>query len=695
MSIHQLLPTRQIHLDFHTSEHVPGVGSRFSKENFQEALRLGHVNSVTLFARCHHGWCYYPTTVGKMHPTLSFDLTGAMMDACHEIGVRAPIYLTNGWFAQEALEHPDWVARNRDGTPLSMNLDIHAGPDEVRPGCSWLEACPGTGYADYQYRLIEEICARYPRVDGFFLDINTFSTCFCNACVANMRREGMDPTDDKMADAFAQRTWMTFLEKAHTLIKSHHPDATVFFNHCANPYTPERYPWQTHFELEDMPTVWEGYDRIPFRTKFFSKVGKDFVGQTGKFHKVWGEFGTYKNPNALLYECATISSFGAKVNVGDQLHPSGEMNLDSYRLIGKVFSYVESIEPWCYGGKSTSRLGMVLGGDKEADLGLSKMLLENQMDFDIVTEDEDLSCYDVILLPDAVTLDDARAARFNAFVANGGGLLMTGRSGLNKAETRFAIDVGGVYEGHSTDDDDFLQVAPEVLTSLNASIRQRGVVKEEIPGQPFLFYTASELARATDGIVLATLLQPYFTRRYGHYCGHLNTPYRPEDLQKKQDNKAFPVSQDAPAHPERQLYAGALQKGRVIWLGHPICKLYNNHGTQLHRDWFIAVLKRLYREPVLEIDTPSAARVNLVKQESENRYVLHVTYASPIQRGEVRVIEDMVPLYEVPVRIRITEPVKRAYLAPQNEDVSYVQEKGLVHLKIPKVLCHQILVLDT
>ena len=42
-----------------------------------------------------------------------------------------------------------------------------------------------------------------------------------------------------------------------------------------------------------------------------------------------------------------------------------------------------------------------------------------------------------------------------------------------------------------------------------------------------------------------------------------------------------------------------------------------------------------------------------------------------------------------------TEPVKRAYLAPQNEDVSYVQEKGLVHLKIPKVLCHQILVLDT
>ena len=26
------LPTRQVHLDFHTSEDIPGVGSAFSKE---------------------------------------------------------------------------------------------------------------------------------------------------------------------------------------------------------------------------------------------------------------------------------------------------------------------------------------------------------------------------------------------------------------------------------------------------------------------------------------------------------------------------------------------------------------------------------------------------------------------------------------------------------------------------------------
>ena len=30
-------PSRQIHLDFHTSEHIPDVGKCFSKEQFKEA----------------------------------------------------------------------------------------------------------------------------------------------------------------------------------------------------------------------------------------------------------------------------------------------------------------------------------------------------------------------------------------------------------------------------------------------------------------------------------------------------------------------------------------------------------------------------------------------------------------------------------------------------------------------------------
>ena len=63
MSIKQ----RQVHLDFHTSEHIPNIGIDFKKEEFAEQLKKAHVDSITCFARCHHGWLYYPS---KKHPEL-------------------------------------------------------------------------------------------------------------------------------------------------------------------------------------------------------------------------------------------------------------------------------------------------------------------------------------------------------------------------------------------------------------------------------------------------------------------------------------------------------------------------------------------------------------------------------------------------------------------------------------------------
>ena len=73
---------RQIHLDFHTSEHIGGVGSAFDADDFVATLKAAKVDSITLFAKCHHGWSYYPTKAGKPHPHLANpDLLGDMLAA--------------------------------------------------------------------------------------------------------------------------------------------------------------------------------------------------------------------------------------------------------------------------------------------------------------------------------------------------------------------------------------------------------------------------------------------------------------------------------------------------------------------------------------------------------------------------------------------------------------------------------------
>ena len=128
--------TRQIHLDFHTSELIRGIGSRFDKRQWQEALQTGRVNLINIFAKCHHSWCYYPTSAGMRHPHLRLDLLGAQIEACHEIGVKCPIYFTVGWSAADAELHPEWCIRNRNGSICAPRWDRGATPDTPSRGCS-------------------------------------------------------------------------------------------------------------------------------------------------------------------------------------------------------------------------------------------------------------------------------------------------------------------------------------------------------------------------------------------------------------------------------------------------------------------------------------------------------------------------------------------------------------------------------
>ena len=100
-------PVRQIHLDFHTPPDIPGVGEAFDSEDFAETLLRAGVNSINLFAKCHHGMYYYPTKIGTVHPELKGDLFGSQMAACRKRGIRSCAYTTVVWNEDWADRHPE------------------------------------------------------------------------------------------------------------------------------------------------------------------------------------------------------------------------------------------------------------------------------------------------------------------------------------------------------------------------------------------------------------------------------------------------------------------------------------------------------------------------------------------------------------------------------------------------------------
>lgn len=655
-----MFATRQTHLDFHTSPDISGIGSRFSKENFQRALKLGNLDSITVFAKCHHGFCYYPTNIGKQHPGLDFDLTGAMIDAAHEIGVRAPIYITAGWSHNDAMTHFNWRAVNKSGKYIQTgSVDDQNAPDSPRGECSWHTLCLNDGgeYAEHIYALTEEICKRYHEVDGLFFDICIVNdVCYCESCKRGMKEMGIDISNDAEVRKYFILKRRTFMEKCSAILRQYHPSATIFFNSGgADQYKPEYHDVSSHYEMEDLPTCWGGYDKFPVRAKFFANKNKPYLGMTGKFHLAWGEFGGFKTKEALKYEVCQMALYGAGASVGDHMHPDGEMEMQTYENIGYAYSYLEKIAPFCYGGEPIADVGLYCSAKKEVSEGISNILLQNQIDFGIICENN-FSDYDTVIIPEDSRLDDCAVEALQLYLANGGKLVAVGNSLVKNG--KFAIDTGLEFIGGAEYDCDYIESDGKFSC---------------VPHAPMLCNFPGLRTKAVGAEVFAHFITPYFSRTYGKFCGHKNTPH----------NK------------NSEKYPAITQYGNVVYMAHPMASAYIKLGSLYHREYFMNALRLVYSGGTYEVEgLGSQGRVTMIRQADKSRYCMNMTYAVPVRRGAAEIIEDMMPVYNIKVTLKVKENIKRIYFGVSGEEITAERNGDKISFMIPELHCHTTVVVE-
>lgn len=660
MNVNDKFPTRQVHLDFHTSPDIPGIGSRFSKENFQRALKLGNLESITVFAKCHHGYCYYPTRVGKQHPGVDFDFTGAMVDAAHEIGVRAPIYITAGWSHEDALSHPDWRSVNKSGKYIVNGaVDDNNAPGAPKGECSWHTLCMNDGgeYAEHIYALTEEICQRYADIDGLFYDICVVNdVCYCESCKRGMREMGIDASNDAEAKRYFILKRRGFMEKCDAILKKYHPEATIFFNGGgAHQYKAAYHAVQSHYEMEDLPTAWGGYDKLPVRAKFFSNKNKPYIGMTGKFHLAWGEFGGFKTKEALKYEICQMALYGAGASIGDHMHPDGEMEMQTYENIGYAYDYLEKIAPFCYGGEPVTDIGLYCSGRADVNGGVSNALLQHQLDFGIVT-DNNFADFDTVIIPEYSYLDDAALEALKAYLANGGKLLTAGDSLVKNG--KFAIDIGLDFIGGPEYDCDY-------ITSDGRY--------SNVPNAPLLCNLPGCRTKAAGAEIFAELITPYFSRTYGKFCGHKNTPH------DKSSEK----------------YPAIAKYGNIVYVAHPLASAYNKIGSLYHREYLMNALSLVYGGGAYTVEgLGSQGRVTMIRQADRSRYCMNMTYAVPAKRGMAEIIEDIMPVYNVKVKLTVDEEIKRVYFGVTGEEIKLERNGREISFTIPTLDCHTAIVAE-
>lgn len=653
---------RQIHLDFHTTPSITPIGENFDMEVFAKTLVDARVNSINIFAKCHHGMCYHPTKVGTMHPGLSFDIFGEMVKVLHKYEINAVAYIPIGW-EETAAHNLNWVEVTRNGL-VGGKHPLSAKEYE------WRKLCLNkTEYMDYIYKYIDEIMENYD-IDGLWFDIVRQYGCVCDTCREEMLAMGMNPLDEGDVRRHDLTVTARFENKLTAYVNSKNNGISIYYNggweldDASEPEYSTRnlLAPMTHMEIESLPSELWGYNHFPLQVNYFNKNSGHVIGMNGKFHLAWGDHGSLRNKEALEYECFRMIANGAMCCIGDQLHPNGMLDHTVYGRIGEVFQQIEAREPWCKDSTKQVEIAVMISNqvpkmDYTIEEGVIRILTELHLTFDFIDRQDTLDRYRLLILPDEIIVDKQLQIKIEEFIKKGGKLIATYHSGVNEGATAFALNVGGNYEGEYT----YMPSYFDIDESFEPYVEPMSYLSR--------FGTAQ--VTATDGTVHSFVCQPYSNRTYDNFSSHMHFPCK-----------------------NKTQYANIISKDKsVVYISAPVFRNYIEYGDYEWRQIISKCMELLDYQVPVRTDLPLHCEVTLRSQM--NRAVLHVvSYHAQRKAKKVDVVDTRIPLYDHKVWIRDNRTPKWIYTAPDRKLCEWKVEGEYIEVQIPKIDGHTMVVYE-
>lgn len=651
-------PRRTVHLDFHTGPAVPDVGRDFDADSFARTFADAHVDSVTVFAKCHHGMLYYDTDRPERHPGLprNLDLLGQQIEALHAVGIRAPIYLSVQVDEWAANEHPEWVALDADlrqaGNPRTA----------FEPG--WRTLDMSSPYQEHLYAQVSEVLQRYGPVDGIFLDMCWDQESTSRWAIAGMRQRGLDPAEPADRAAYARAVAQDYMGRFQALVEPALAAGVaqgVWFNSRPKTRLHIEKRFLRHVEIESLPTGGWGYAYFPYVSRFVRPLRLPTLSHTGRFHKSWGDNGAIKPTAALLYECTQVLSQGMTTGIGDLLHPRGVPDSTVYSVVGQVYAHVEACEPYVRGGTVVSEIAVLMPPDLgdapgPAGIGAVRALQQLRQQFDVLPPDGDLSAYRVVIVPEVTPVDDALAARLGAHLDDGGAVLACAAALAghhDPLQSRLAVALHG----------------PSPYS--HVFLRPQGALADAVQRYDTVMYERTVRATAEDGgEVLCTVVEPYFERTYEHFSGHAYTP-------------------PAAVSP----YAAVIRNGAAVTFAAPLFHAFAEHANVPYRQIIGGVLDLLLPEPLLRDNGPSHLETSVVRV-GESTVVHLLSFIPTTAAPGLELVTDPVPVVDLELRVRCDSEPTRVRLQPTDEPVEFNYDGRYVKVVISFGTGHTMLVID-
>lgn len=634
-------------------------------------------DSVVLFAKCQYGNAYYPTAIGRPHAALrGRDLFGEQLAAAHARGLRVIAYYSNMWDVAAVGERPDWALE-----PLTARGSTGR----------WPALCLRSRYRVRALDQVREIAQRYP-IDGLWSDILTAGPCVCSRCQAEFRAEygrGMpaDRREDGWLDLihFSQRIIRDYLAEQRTVLAAERPDAALIPNFYATTFVDAVLGLTTaHLQLADIGstegyTDWHGLGFPSFASASIRSGMLDGPTEVlvSRFVHTW-DF-TLRSAAQLRFEAFTVAAHGCTVTVDDQPMATGALDPEVYRRLTPVFARVAERSPWLDGtrpvryaalwtGQNARELESLLATaenpsvgeqsaqfppsqrrDGQSDLvaavtGSYRALVEAHLPVSLVDERpaslDTLGEHRVLLLPDVLALGAAEVAAIESFVRAGGGLVVTGPTGVRDGR-------GRVQEAESALDDLLGVRFGEATTVTYPYLRLTDDELRHEVGGPELIPHYGQIARlvelAPDVEVLARRTDPVLeTRTVADNPGTVGTFWH--------------NNQPAPGRPTEEpvIVSRAVGRGRMV-----VCaaRLGNNHarlGHGAYRDLLAVLVRRAAGAPppVELVGVHRTTELMLTRRGPQ--LVAHLVTGSPVTRLRVHGVQQPDAIEDVAAIPRLT-----------------------------------------
>jgi hypothetical protein len=650
-------PSRTIHLDFHTGPWIPDVARDFNPKQFAQTFKDARVDSVTVFATCHHGHAYWDTKRPERHPGLpkGFDLLGRQVEALHSVGIQAPIYLSVMCNEFCANTHPEWVALHADGKRVA--------PLPLEPG--WQIMDMSSPYQDYLAEQLAEVCKIFAPVDGIFMDMCWDQPSCTKWAFDAMLKKSLNPLDESDRKKYSRLVVYEYMARYNKILAQYQktrPCHGIWYNGRPKTNLHIEKKFLRHVEIECLPTGFWGYAYFPYVARYVRPFGLPTLSHTGRFHKSWGDNGALKPQAALKYECCLMLSQGITCGVGDLLHPRGVPNKATYELIGSVYKYIESCEPFVAGAKTVSEVAVLVDpelGDQPgpAGLGTVRALQQLRKQFDILPLSGNLKPYKLAIIPETTHIDAALKTRLQAFLKAGGALIVSGLAALDSAGQPVMKELGFTAHGSSPFSHTFLRPAKEIST---------GIAEFDT----VMYERGFRMTPAKGARTLCHIVEPYFERAVYHFSGHEYTP--PDKLSR---------------------YAAAVQAGRTITFAVPLLEAFGKHANVPYRQILGNCIDRLLPSPLIRDQGPIHLEATVVR--APGRTVVHLISYIPARHADnLDMVHDPVPLVEMPISVRTDKKPQRVMLQPKGQELEFSFSDGYVHTRATVLDGHAMLVIE-